>query len=183
MGCNRCGECGQKYEQSSAEEYFWPKYELRSTYGPDSDGEYPDEYDHCPDCDEKQQKTNAKDGELKQARVSLKQARVSLKQAQARVAELKTALERATKAPPVKKQKTETVLPKVVWHVTKADHPMDPQDKLASCEVIGTYLSKAKAEQAMADYLEEGGWQEGYGYHQGEDAESNIGVVQSFLIE
>tara|TARA_B100000780_G_scaffold209023_1_gene149102 strand:+ start:261 stop:770 length:510 start_codon:yes stop_codon:yes gene_type:complete len=169
MGCNRCGECGQKYEQSSAEEYFWPKYELRSTYGPDSDGEYPDEYDHCPDCDEKQQKTKGKDGELKQAL--------------ARVAELEAALKRATKAPPVKKQKTETVLPKVVWHVTKADHPMDPQDKLASCEVIGTYLSKAKAEQAMADYLEEGGWQEGYGYHQGEDAESNIGVVQSFLIE
>ena len=60
---------------------------------------------------------------------------------------------------------------------------MDPQDKLASCEVIGTYLSKAKAEQAMADYLEEGDWQKGYGYHQGEDAESNIEVVQSYLIE
>ena len=47
--------------------------------------------------------------------------------------------------------------------------------------MIGTYLSQAKAEEAMAAFLEEGNWQEGYGYHQGEDAESNIEVVRSRL--
>ena len=30
----------------------------------------------------------------------------------------------------------------------------------------------------MSEYLEEGGWQKGCGYHQGEDAESNIEIQE-----
>ena len=159
MGCKLCSKCGKKYEQSSAEEY----------YGPNADGEYPSSYAHCPDCDKKAKakKESAKDEELKQLR--------------AKCEWLEAALKRATRdSPPGKKQKTESVLPKNVWHVTKADLP-GYREELATCDVIGTYLSQAKAEEAMAAFLEEGNWQEGYGYHQGEDAESNIEVVRSRL--
>ena len=153
-----CQRCGVKYEMFWAEEY----------YSSDSDGEYP--RDMCPDCDKKAKKDEAKDDEIQQLR--------------ARVKELEDALKRATKeAPPAKKQKTESVLPKTVWLVTKADLPEDQQqhDRLATCAVIGTYLSKAKAEEAMEAFLEEGGWEEGYGYHQGTCFESNIKVMASRL--
>ena len=121
----------------------------------------------CPDCDKKANKDKAKDDEIQQLR--------------ARVKELEDALCATKEAPPAKKQKTESVLPKTVWLVTKADLPEDQHDRLATCEVIGTYLSKAKAEEAMEAFLEEGGWEEGYGYHQGTCFESNIEVVASRL--
>ena len=42
-------------------------------------------------------------------------------------------------------------------------------------------LFAALAEAAMAAFLQRGGWQEGYGYHQGEDAESRIEIYRSVL--
>ena len=49
-------------------------------------------------------------------------------------------------------------------------------------EVLGTYSSRANAEAALEEFLEEGGWQEGYGYHNGaDDGESNIQIAETEL--
>ena len=144
MPCHRCQKYGEKYEQSSAEEY----------YGPDSDGEYPCYYATCPDCDRKQQKANAKDGELKQLRT--------------RVAELEASLKRATKAPPVKKQKTDTA-DKNVFLVIHDGEPQDTgsnhnySDTLPNTQdtkIIGVFTSYSKAVLAAEDYAQSMDWLE-----------------------
>lgn len=86
----------------------------------------------------------------------------------------------AATAPPAKKQCV-SPKPSHVWVLTKGDHPEDRYDKLVKVEVLGVYSTRAKAEDAKAEYLEEGGWQEGYGYHQGTDAESNIEIHEQTL--
>ena len=78
------------------------------------------------------------------------------------------------------KQDAGARLPSRVWVLTKADHA-SCGEQLAQCTVIGTYVTEAAAQQAKARYLEEGGWQQGYGYHQGEDAESAIEIESSAL--
>ena len=52
---------------------------------------------------------------------------------------------------------------------------------MVNIEVLGTYSSRARADEAKAEYLEDGDWQEGYGYHQGLDAESAIEVYRTTL--
>ena len=65
--------------------------------------------------------------------------------------------------------------PKQVWVLTHAELP-EEGDGVPSCDVVGTYLSKEKAQEAMEVYLEENGFEEGqWGYHQGE-WESYIGI-------
>ena len=68
-----------------------------------------------------------------------------------------------------------------VYVVVKGDWPRSPSAKLVSIKVLGTYSSQALADAAKAAYLQRGGWEEGYGYHQGEDAESRIEVYRSVL--
>lgn len=72
------------------------------------------------------------------------------------------------------------VLPKRVWVVTKADDP-NTDEPLASCKVLGAYLTKAVAQQVVDGFVEQGRWQAGYSYHQGEDAESIIEVKAAAL--
>ena len=65
--------------------------------------------------------------------------------------------------------------PKQVWVLTHAELP-EEGDGVPSCDVVGTYLSKEKAQEAMEVYLEENGFEEGqWGYHRGE-WESYIGI-------
>ena len=47
--------------------------------------------------------------------------------------------------------------------------------------LLGVFSTKQAAEQAKEDFLEESGWEEGYGYHQGTDAESNIEIHEETL--
>lgn len=85
----------------------------------------------------------------------------------------------AAPAPPAKKHR-KAASPIRVWVLAKGDWP-EQHEKLVSVEVLGVFRSLAAAEEAKAEYLEEGGWMEGYGYHQGEDAESNIEVHEQVL--
>jgi len=78
---------------------------------------------------------------------------------------------------PVQKKKKK----KSVWVLTKGDWPDHQGQKLVDVEVLGVFTSLDAAEQFKEDYLVEGGWEEGYGYHQGEDAESNIEIHKQRL--
>ena len=68
-----------------------------------------------------------------------------------------------------------------VFVLAKGDWPRSERQQLVNVKVLGTYSSRALAEAAMAAFLQRGGWQEGYGYHQGEDAESRIDIYRSVL--
>jgi hypothetical protein len=58
----------------------------------------------------------------------------------------------------------------------QGDWPDQPNAQFVSVDVLGTYPSAEKAEAAKVEFLEEGGWMEGYGYHQGE-SESTIEII------
>ena len=79
--------------------------------------------------------------------------------------------------PPTKSSKPGTE----VFVLAKGDWPRSERAQLVNVKVLGTYSSRALAEAAMAAFLQRGGWQEGYGYHQGEDAESRIEIYRSVL--
>ena len=79
--------------------------------------------------------------------------------------------------PPTKSSKPGTE----VFVLAKGDWPRSERQRLVNVKVLGTYSSRALAEAAMAAFLQRGGWQEGYGYHQGEDAESRIEIYRSVL--
>ena len=85
----------------------------------------------------------------------------------------------AAVAPPAKRQRQ--VKPQRVWVLTKGDWPDNPGQQLVDVEVLGVFSSFDAAEQFKEDYLVEGGWQEGYGYHQGQAAESNIEIHEQIL--
>lgn len=68
-----------------------------------------------------------------------------------------------------------------VFVLAKGDWPRSQSQKLVNVKVLGTYSSRALAEAAKAAFLHRGGWEEGYGYHQGEDAESSIEIYRSVL--
>ena len=68
-----------------------------------------------------------------------------------------------------------------VWVLAKGDHPQHQYDRLVGVSVLGAYSSRARAEQAKEAFLEDGGWEEGYGYHQGNDAESTIDIFPVVL--
>lgn len=70
---------------------------------------------------------------------------------------------------------------KEVWVLAKGDHPENQYDELVLVSVLGAYSSRARAEQAKEAFLEDGEWQEGYGYHQGNAAESTIDIFPAFL--
>ena len=80
----------------------------------------------------------------------------------------------------VKQQEPTMSLPNSVWVLTKADHA-EYREHLASCTVIGVFVKEAAAKQAKAKFLQDGSWEEGYGYHQGDDAESAIEIERSAL--
>ena len=66
-----------------------------------------------------------------------------------------------------------------VYVLVKGDWPRSPNAHLVNVKVLGTYSSQALADAAKAAYLQRGGWEEGYGYHQGEDRESRIEIYRS----
>ena len=82
-------------------------------------------------------------------------------------------------APPTKRAKSEPA--SAVFVLAKGDWPRSQSQRLVNIKVLGTYSSRALAEAAKAAFLHHGGWEEGYGYHQGEDAESRIEIYRSVL--
>lgn len=82
--------------------------------------------------------------------------------------------------PPAKRAKPE-LASAAVYVLAKGDWPRSSSAKLVNVKVLGTYTSQAMADAAKAAYLQRGGWQEGYGYHQGEDAESRIEIYRTVL--
>ena len=68
-----------------------------------------------------------------------------------------------------------------IYVLVKGDWPRSASAKLVNIKVLGTYSSQALADAAKDAYLQRGGWEEGYGYHQGYDAESRIEVYRSVL--
>ena len=84
-----------------------------------------------------------------------------------------------TPVPPTKRAKPEPA--SAVFVLAKGDWPRSQSQKLVNIKVLGTYSSRALAEAAKAAFLHRGGWEEGYGYHQGEDAESRIEIYRSVL--
>ena len=71
--------------------------------------------------------------------------------------------------------------PAAIFVLVKGDWPCNPRAQLVSVKVLGTYSSHALADAAKAAFLQRGGWEEGCGYHQGEDAESRIEIYRSVL--
>mmetsp|Transcript_23358 Transcript_23358/g.36167 ORF Transcript_23358/g.36167 Transcript_23358/m.36167 type:complete len:113 (+) Transcript_23358:314-652(+) len=78
-----------------------------------------------------------------------------------------------TKQPATKKAKVSGT----VWVIVKGDWPDHPGQQLVDVDVLGTYSSEEKAEAAMEEFIEEGGWEQGYGYHQGSSSESTIQII------
>eukprot|EP00040_Diaphanoeca_grandis_P025428 m.140870 g.140870 ORF g.140870 m.140870 type:complete len:128 (+) comp30145_c0_seq2:36-419(+) len=66
-----------------------------------------------------------------------------------------------------------------VWVIAKGDFP-EYNSQLVDINVLGVYSSRARAETAKKNFLEEGNWEEGYGYHQGE-GESTIKIFQKTI--
>ena len=161
MGCSRCSECGGKFEASSAEEYA------------EGIGRDPD-YETCPRCLEKSDQEAAKENEF--ASLEAEVLRLRSENAQLRATTVKRP------APAVidltKRQKVSA--PSSIWVIAKGDWPDHSNAQLVDIKVLGTYSSREKAEAAKQEYLEDGGWEQGYGYHQGE-SESAIEIFQSTL--
>ena len=156
--CHRCCECGVKFEAYDAEEYA----------GSD---EEPD-YDTCPDCLQKEDREAEKQAELDSLRAEVKTLRKKLEASN--TVDL-TGGDRSdcASAPPAKKAKVSGT----VWVIVKGDWPDRPNQQLVGVDVLGTYSSREKAEAAKEDFIEEGGWMAGYGYHQGESSESTIEII------
>ena len=174
MGCAECAECKEKFEEYSAEEFAG---EI---------GAEPD-YDTCPACIVKQNREAQERAELEELRGRVKalQKEVLDERSKRIAAERRVGAASTSEAPVAKKQKTETSSPppRQVWVLTHADLPENPHtDGVPSCEVIGAYLSEEKAQEAMAEYLEERGFEEGQyigGYHAYGRGESYIGVKRA----
>ena len=161
MGCSRCSECGGKFEASSAEEYA------------EGIGRDPD-YETCPRCLEKSDQEAAKENEF--ASLEAEVLRLRSENAQLRATTVKRPAPAAIEL--TKRQKVSA--PSSIWVIAKGDWPDHSNAQLVDIKVLGTYSSREKAEAAKQEYLEDGGWEQGYGYHQGE-SESAIEIFQSTL--
>jgi len=176
MGCHRCCECSQKFEAYDAEEYA------------EEEGLEDPDYDTCPDClglaaikaeqeAEKDAHTKKQDAEL----VALRAEVMSLRKKLAASSTIDLTNDddddddddSDTKQPATKKAKVSGT----VWVIVKGDWPDHPGQQLVDVDVLGTYSSEEKAEAAMEEFIEEGGWEQGYGYHQGSSSESTIQII------
>lgn len=162
MGCCRCCDCGGKFEGYDADEY-----------AEDNGLDEPD-YETCPDCLEKAQCEVEQEEHMKRQEVELTALRAEVKSLKAKLAAATTVdlTKEESKPPAAKKAKVS----QKVWVIVKGDWPDHPNAQLVEVDVLGTYSSAEKAEAAKQDFLEEGGWEEGYGYHQGE-SESTIEII------
>jgi hypothetical protein len=161
MGCEICCECNEKFEAYSAEEYA----------GSDEEPNY----ETCPDCLQKAHTAEEQSAELASLRSEVK----TLRQKVADGARKRPIEVIDVEAEPSPKKHKAVALPHSVWVIAKGDLP-DQHEKLSGVSVLGTYSSKEKAEAALSQFIEEGEWEEGYGYHQG-GAESNIQIFQSTI--
>jgi len=83
--------------------------------------------------------------------------------------------------PPNAKRAKPSSVAAAMYVLVKGDWPRSSSAKLVNIKVLGTYSSQALADAAKATYLQRGGWEEGYGYHQGNDAESRIEIYRTVL--
>jgi len=166
MGCCRCHVCGEKFEAYDAEEYA-------------DSGEEPD-YETCPDCLGKEERAAEKEAYVKKQEAELVALRAEVKTLRKKLAasstiDLTRDDDSDTKPPATKKAKVSG--PTEVWVIVKGDWPDHPNAQLVDVDVLGTYSSEEKAEEAMEEYIEQGGWMQGYGYHQGSSSESTIKII------
>ena len=169
MGCHECCECGDKFEAYDAEEYA-------------GEDEEPD-YDTCPSCLERASIQAKKDTKMKRQEAELVALRAEVKSLRAKLAASSTIDltkddddsddDSDTKQPATKKAKVSGT----VWVIVKGDWPDVPHSQLVDVDVLGTYSSEDRAEAAMEEFIEEGGWMRGYGYHQGSSSESTIQII------
>ncbi len=196
MGCHQCYECGEKFEAYVAEEYA----------GEDEEPDYetcPDCLEKAAKQAKKDDKMKRQEAELLALREEVKSLRKNKKddttkrqeaELEALRAENKSLREKLaasstidltnddesdddsdsdTKQPATKKAK----ISGTVWVIVKGDWPDQPRSQLVHVDVLGTYSSEEKAETAMEEFIEEGGWMRGYGYHQGSSSESTIQII------
>lgn len=163
MGCHQCWQCDDKFEAYDAEEY-----------AEDADEPEPN-YDTCPGCLKRAKVQAEKDASSKRQEaelVALRAEVISLRKKLAASNTIDLTNDSDTKQPATKKAKVSGK----VWVIVKGDWPDTPHSHLVDVDVLGTYSSKEKAETAMDDFIEDGGWEQGYGYHRGE-SESNIQII------
>jgi hypothetical protein len=166
MGCKICDGCGEKFEAYVADEYAGDNAEPN--------------YDTCPDCLIKDAGEVKHDAEVSSMRAELQALRTENTRLQQtlnkRSASVVIDLTEGSNSP--KKRKTETG--KQVWVLAKGDWPSH-RAQLVDVDILGTYSTEEKASAAKEQYLEEGDWMEGYGYHQGEDGESTIDIFETTI--
>lgn len=170
MGCHQCYECGDKFEAYEAEEYYA------------GEDEEPD-YDTCPSCLERAAKQAKKDDKMKRQEAELSALRAEVHSLRKKLAASSTIDltndddsddDSDTKQPATKKAKISGT---TVWVTVKGDWPDHPCSQLVDVDVLGTYSSEEKAEAEMEEFIEDGGWMSGYGYHQGSSSESTIQII------
>lgn len=181
----RCRTCAGYYDQSDADQWMLDTGRDVEDGKDGNDLEYPFER-HCPECVDKLEEHVRNEEEICGLRDQVVSMRNQRDKALARV---DTLLRERTAAPAVvdltsdepaaKKRRAKA---QSVWVLHKGDWPCEPNAQLVNIEVLGTYSSRANAEAALEEFLEEGGWQEGYGYHNGaDDGESNIQIAETEL--
>ena len=178
MPAYKCFTCNRKYEAYEASDWMEAKGCV------DENGE-PLEYPHegmCPRCVDEEEEREREREELLGLRKQVNALRDERDQLLERVAILEKraapeVADLASDEPAAKKQKAKA---QSVWVLHKGDWPCDQQAKLVDIEVLGTYSSRANAQAALEEFLEDGGWEKGWGYHQGE-SESNILIAETEL--
>eukprot|EP00984_Skeletonema_dohrnii_P029738 scaffold20605_cov110-Skeletonema_dohrnii-CCMP3373.AAC.12 len=165
----RCCECSQIFERYHAE-----------NYAEDEGLDY--QYHTCPDCLARAKKEAEKDAYIKKQDADLAALRAEVISLRKKLAASSTIdltndddddSDTNTKQPAIKKAKVSGT----VWVIVKGDWPDRPHSQLVDVDVLGTYSTEEKAEAAMEDFIEEGGWMRGYGYHQGSSSESTIQII------
>lgn len=154
-----------------------------------NDLEYPFER-HCPTCVDKLEEHVRNEEEIYGLRDQVVSMRNQRDKALARVDTLlrerpaaPAVVDLTSDEPAAKKRRAKA---QSVWVLHKGDWPdgFEPHDaSLVNIEVLGTYSSRANAEAALEEFLEEGGWEgEGgdWGYDQGE-SRSNIQIAETEL--
>ena len=173
MGCSKCYQCGDKFEDYDAEEYArengWES-DAEDEDSCDEDAPPGPNYEMCPGC-LRREETRKEEKRIAQARET---ELVALRK---EVNELRKKVAASANGEPAKKK---SKVSEKVWVIVKGDWPDHPGAKLVDVDVLGTYSSHEKAEAAKEEFLEDGGWEKGYGYHQGE-SESTIKIVSSTM--
>ncbi|KAL7549021.1 hypothetical protein ACHAWF_012288, partial [Thalassiosira exigua] len=153
-----CYKCGDKFENYDAEEYArgngW------DSEAEDSDDDVPPpDYDTCPGCLDQEERREAEKELAKSRETELAVLRKEVKELRTKLAAVSAT---AKSEPAAKRSKVSGK----VWVIIKGDWPCEQNAQLVDVKVLGTYSSL--------------GWQEGYGYHQGE-SESNIQIVSKLI--